>query len=152
MWKCVTLVVRWCRTPQPHINFATDNVFRWYMSRWTCTEYDTQELTVICFRTSESRVATYTREVLNVMKKLWIEPQCNLMDRGQLATLLETKTALAHIINKYDVAHGDPDVSFYNHVNNTVELLKRHNWTISKDQIVADSCTMFQMYCKHVSS
>lgn len=148
----MTTFVRWCCTPQPHINFITDNVTNWYMSRWTYPNLE-RHLTAICVEIAYSDCAKYVQQLLHVMKRLWIDPNRALMECGPLDTLLENKSALTMIINKYcvtytDVTHG---VSFYNHVMNTVELLNSHDWTIMHDRTFADNRTTFKLHCIHVS-
>ena len=72
---------------------------------------------------------------------------------GEFDMLLEDKTEFTVIVNKYSVVHTDirPGVSFYDHVTNTVALLKRYGWIMENDMIVADNETTFKLHCKHVS-
>lgn len=149
----MTMVIRWRRVPQQHINFPTVGS-GWYVSRWTHAEYVNQHLTVICAHLSSVDVQAYTLKLLNIMKKLWADPVLNLMAMGTFEALLTEEQPSSSIFNSYNVTRTEIQlgVSFYEHVMKTVAMVKECNWTKRNELTIADDKTMFKLSCRHVSA
>ncbi|XP_036829785.1 uncharacterized protein LOC118952224 isoform X2 [Oncorhynchus mykiss] len=145
----LTIVIRWCCTPLDHINFITDNITKWYMNRWTYN--DTRHLTVICIEIEPKGTTNYITQLVRLMQNLWVEPNVNVMECGNVDTLLGNKNALGVVSNTYSVTHTDsrPGLSFYKHLSNTVALVKGYDWTIRKGSTVADKLTNMKLHCQH---
>lgn len=149
----MTLVIRWSRAPQQHINFPTAGS-GWYMSRWAHAEYANQHLTVICARLFSNDVQAYKAKLFTTIKKLWADPSLNLIIRGDLEDLLTEEQPPTSFFNLYSVIRTEipVGVSFYEHVMKTVAMVKEYNWTKRNELTIADDKTMFKLSCRHVST
>lgn len=126
----------------------------WYMSRWNCTENETQHLRVICAHLSSAGVWSYIAKLFSTMKKLWADPTFNLLGSGAFELLLTDKQPLTEIVNQSSVTYTEiqPGVSFYENVMKTVALVKACSRTLRKELTVADHRMMFKLSCRHVST
>ncbi|XP_034147174.1 uncharacterized protein LOC117594193 [Esox lucius] len=147
----ITIAVRWCCVPQAHINFVTDGITKWYMSRWIYKHSKTKNLTIICVQVEFKRVSAYIQQLLSVMKALWVEPGRGSMDWEALDTLLDDTPLVPVSTNKYSVTHTTmrPGDSFYYHVCNTVELVKGRAWILRRELTIADKMTILKLHSKH---
>lgn len=141
----MTIVIRWSRAPQPHINCPKIGS-GWYVSRWTHKEYANQHLTVICSHLSSLSVKDYTHKLLTTMKKLWADPVLNIVAVGSFEALLTEEQQTCGIFNSYSITRTEiqPGVSFYDHVMKTVAMVKECNWTERNELTFADNRMMFK--------
>lgn len=110
-------------------------------------------MTVICIEVEPKRATSYITKLVCLMQNLWVQPNVNMMECGDVDTLLGNKNALGLVSNTYSVTYTDsrPGLSFYKHLSNTVALVKGYDWTMRKGLTVADKLTTTKLHCQHVS-
>lgn len=147
----LTIFIRWCCIPLQHINFITEEIANWHVSRWT---FEARHLTVICVQVASNYAVTYKRRLMSQIKNMWVESSHNLMDTGFLETLLKDKAMLHMYVNIFAAMHTNVTSggTFYQHVDKIETLVNGHNWTINTDLTIADERTMYLMCCRHVST
>lgn len=146
----MTMIVRWCYSPNDHINFPRLST-GWYLSRWW-TEDHAEHLTVICARLYNAERVRYTERLFSTIKKLW-SPEMLLLVPRSLESVLTDDRLRVSPANDYSVTYSEiqPGVSFYNHIAEVTATVKEYKWVPRKELTVADDNIMFKLACRHVS-